>query len=59
MRSHKRTGLTILRLKALIFVFPAIARIASTLFFKFNDLHGKKLEKMRQELEKHHELKPK
>ena len=51
--------LTILGLKALMFVFPAIALIGSILFFKFYGLHGKTLEKMRQELEKHPELKPK
>ncbi|MCK4370752.1 MAG: MFS transporter [Candidatus Lokiarchaeota archaeon] len=46
-----------LGLKALMFLFPALALIVSILFFKFYDLHGEKLEKMRQELEKHPELK--
>jgi len=46
-----------LGLKALMFIFPSIALIVSILFFKFYDLHGEKLEKMRQELEKHPELK--
>jgi len=46
-----------LGLKALMFIFPSIALIVSMLFFKFYDLHGEKLEKMRQELEKHPELK--
>ncbi len=44
-------------IKALMFLFPSIALIGSILFFKFYDLHGEKLEKMRQELEKHPELK--
>ncbi len=44
-------------LKSLMFIFPSIALIGSILFFKFYDLHGEKLEKMRQELEKHPELK--
>lgn len=46
-----------LGLKALMFIFPSIALIVSILIFKFYDLHGEKLEKMRQELEKHPELK--
>ncbi|MFW9897184.1 MAG: MFS transporter [Candidatus Thorarchaeota archaeon] len=45
-------------LKLIIVVFPAIALIGSIIFFKFYDLHGEKLEKMRKELEKHPELKP-
>ncbi|MBA7709546.1 hypothetical protein ES703_118466 [subsurface metagenome] len=40
-----------------MFIFPSIALIVSILIFKFYDLHGEKLEKMRQELEKHPELK--
>jgi len=44
-------------LKSLMFIFPSIALIGSILFFKFYDLHGEKLEKMRRELEKHPELK--
>jgi GPH family glycoside/pentoside/hexuronide:cation symporter len=48
-----------LGLKALMFVFPAVALIGAILFFKFYDLHGEKLTNMRNELEKHPELKPK
>jgi GPH family glycoside/pentoside/hexuronide:cation symporter len=44
-------------IKTLMFLFPSIALVGSILFFKFYDLHGEKLEKMRQELEKHPELK--
>jgi len=44
-------------IKSLMFIFPSIALIGSILFFKFYDLHGEKLENMRQELEKHPELK--
>ena len=51
--------LTILGLKALIFVFPAIALVGSIICFKFYDLHGEKLEEMRRLLEEHPELKPK
>ncbi|MFX1498824.1 MAG: MFS transporter [Promethearchaeota archaeon] len=43
-------------LKSLMFVFPSIALVGSILFFKFYDLHGEKLEKMREELKKHPEL---
>lgn len=46
-----------LGLKALMFIFPSIALIVSILIFKLYDLHGEKLNKMRQELEKHPELK--
>jgi len=46
-----------LGLKALMFIFPSLALVTSILIFKFYDLHGEKLEKMRQELEKHPELK--
>ncbi len=45
-----------LALKSLMFVFPAIALLISILIFKFYDLHGEKLEKMREELKKHPEL---
>jgi len=48
-----------LGLKLLIFVFPAIALVGAIIFFKFYDLHGEKLEKMRKELEQHPELRPK
>ena len=44
-------------IKALMFLFPSIALIGSILSFRSYDLHGKKLEEMRQELEKHPELK--
>ncbi|MFX0036323.1 MAG: MFS transporter [Candidatus Hermodarchaeota archaeon] len=44
-------------IKALMFLFPSIALIGSLLFFKFYDLHGEKLEWVREELEKHPELK--
>lgn len=44
-------------IKVLMFLFPSIALVGSILFFKFYDLHGEKLEQMRQELEKHPELK--
>jgi Na+/melibiose symporter-like transporter len=44
-------------LKALIFVFPSIALVGSILFFKSYGLHGDRLEKMREELQKHSELK--
>ena len=43
-------------LKSLMFIFPAIALIIAILLFKFYDLHGEKLEKMRKELKKHPEL---
>ena len=46
-----------LGLKLLMFVFPSLALVGSILIFKSYDLHGEKLEKMRQELEKHPELK--
>ncbi|MFW9969238.1 MAG: MFS transporter [Candidatus Odinarchaeota archaeon] len=45
-----------LALKSLMFLFPAIALVGAILFFKFYDLHGEKLEKMREELKKHPEL---
>ncbi|MFW9938163.1 MAG: MFS transporter [Candidatus Thorarchaeota archaeon] len=45
-----------LGLKGLMFLFPALALIVSILFFKSYDLHGEKLEKMREELQKHPEL---
>ncbi|MBY9008393.1 MAG: MFS transporter [Candidatus Lokiarchaeota archaeon] len=44
-------------LKALIFVFPSIALVGAILFFKFYGLHGDRLEKMREELQKHPDLK--
>jgi len=48
-----------LGLKALMFVFPAIALVGAILFFKYYDLHGEQLENMRKELEQHPELQPK
>jgi len=47
-----------LGLKALIFVFPAIALLGAIICFRFYDLHGEKLENMRHQLEEHPELKP-
>ena len=44
-------------LKALIFLFPSIALVGAILFFKSYGLHGERLEKMREELQKHPELK--
>ncbi|MFX1504388.1 MAG: MFS transporter, partial [Promethearchaeota archaeon] len=44
-------------IKSLMFIFPSLALIGSILFFKYYDLHGEKLEKMREELEKHPDLK--
>ncbi len=46
-----------LGLKLIMFVFPAIALVGSIIMFKLYDLHGEKLENMRNELEKHPELK--
>jgi GPH family glycoside/pentoside/hexuronide:cation symporter len=43
-------------LKVIIFVFPAIGCLVAIVFFKWYDLHGEKLEKMREELKKHPEL---
>ncbi|MFW9952074.1 MAG: MFS transporter, partial [Candidatus Thorarchaeota archaeon] len=43
-------------LKALIFLFPSIALVGSILFFKSYGLHGERLEKLREELQKHPEL---
>jgi len=43
-------------LKAIIFIFPAIGCLVAIVFFKFYDLHGEKLEKMREELKNHPEL---
>lgn len=44
-------------LKALIFLFPSIALVGAILFFKSYGLHGERLEKMREELQKHPDLK--
>jgi len=49
--------LTIMGLKTLMFVFPAIALIGAILLFKYYDLHGENLKTMREELAKHPELK--
>jgi len=46
-------------LKLIIMLFPAIGCGVAILFLKFYGLHGSRLEKMRVELEKHPELKPK
>jgi GPH family glycoside/pentoside/hexuronide:cation symporter len=45
-----------LGLKAIMFLFPAIALVGSILFWKYYDLHGEKLRLMREELDKHPEL---
>jgi Na+/melibiose symporter-like transporter len=47
-----------LGLKALIFLFPAIALVGSILFFRSLGLHGERLKNMRKQLEEHPELKP-
>lgn len=44
-------------LKAIIFLFPSIALVGAILFFKSYGLHGDRLEKMREELQKHPDLK--
>lgn len=46
-----------LGLKSIIFLFPAIALVGSIIIWKYYDLHGEKLKSMRQELDKHPELK--
>ncbi len=46
-----------LGLKSIIFLFPAIALVGSILIWKYYDLHGEKLRLMREELDKHPELK--
>jgi len=45
-----------LGLKAIIFMFPAIALLVAIVFMKSYSLHGDKLENMRKELEKYPEL---
>ncbi len=52
-------ALTIIGLKVLIFVFPAIALIIGIVTMKFYTLHGEKLERIREELKKYPELMPK
>ncbi len=44
-------------LKALMFIFPAIALIVGIIFMKSFGLHGKRLEEVRAEIQKHPELK--
>ncbi|MBD3253544.1 MAG: MFS transporter [Candidatus Lokiarchaeota archaeon] len=44
-------------LKSLMFIFPAIALTIAILLFKSYSLHGEKLKQVRQEIEKHPELK--
>ena len=44
-------------LKLLMFVFPAIALTVSVICWKIYELHGETLEKMREELAKHPEIK--
>jgi len=46
-----------LGLKALMFIFPAIALLIGILFMKSYGLHGDRLKQMREDLEKHPELK--
>ncbi len=46
-----------LGLKTLMFIFPSLALVTSILIFKTYKLHGSRLKEMRQELEKHPELK--
>jgi GPH family glycoside/pentoside/hexuronide:cation symporter len=46
-------------LKAIIWIFPAIALVIGVIMMKLYGLHGERLEKMRKELEQHPELKPK
>jgi len=46
-----------LGLKALMFIFPAIALVIGILFMRSYGLHGERLKEMREELEKHPELK--
>jgi GPH family glycoside/pentoside/hexuronide:cation symporter len=50
--------LKILGLKALMFIFPAVALVIGILFMKSYGLHGERLEQMRKQLEEHPELKP-
>lgn len=45
-----------LGLKAIIFIFPAIALLVAILFMKSYSLHGEKLKNMRKELEKYPKL---
>ncbi|MFW9943093.1 MAG: MFS transporter [Candidatus Thorarchaeota archaeon] len=45
-------------LKAIIWIFPAIALTIGVIMMKWYGLHGERLENMRKEIEKHPELKP-
>ncbi|MBA7551301.1 hypothetical protein ES705_43840 [subsurface metagenome] len=47
-----------LGLKAIIWIFPAIALTIGILMMKSYGLHGERLENMRKEIEQHPELKP-
>ncbi|TFG07256.1 MAG: MFS transporter [Promethearchaeota archaeon] len=49
-------ALVVLGLKSLMFIFPAIALTIAILLLKSYNLHGEKLQKVRQEIEKHPEL---
>lgn len=49
--------LVIFGLKSLMFIFPAIALTIAILFLKSYSLHGEKLQRIREELEKHPVLK--
>lgn len=46
-----------LGLKALMFIFPAVALVVGILFMRSYGLHGKRLEEVRAEIQKHPELK--
>lgn len=48
-----------LGLKAIIWIFPAIALIIGVISMKSYGLHGERLENMRKEMEQHPEFKPK
>lgn len=48
---------TILGLKLIIFLFPAICLLIGVLFLKFYPLHGESLKRMREEFSKHPDLK--
>ncbi len=48
---------TIIGLKFIIFLFPAICLVIAVLFLKLYPLHGDNLKKMREEFSKHPELK--
>ena len=51
-------GLIEFGLKAIIWIFPAIALVIGILMMKSYGLHGERLEAVRREIEQHPELKP-